>query len=52
MTNLKIQHPWIAFCVIFVIAALLSKYGVVEGSAYLFVLFAGIVIYKFLTFQR
>lgn len=50
--NYKIDHPGVAFCVIFMIGALLSQYGVVEGSMLLFALFAGIVIYKFLTFRN
>lgn len=46
--NIRIKHPWIAFLVIFVLSALLSQYGVTEGSLLLFDLFAGIAIYKWL----
>ncbi len=49
MINFRIKHPWTALIIIVVIAALLSNYGVVEGASYLFCLFAGIVIYKFVT---
>lgn len=45
----KIEHPWTAFCVYFVIGALLARYGIVEGTALIFCLFAGIIIYKFVT---
>ena len=47
--NPKISHPWIAFVVIFVLLALLSEYGVTQGSLLLFDLFAGIGIYKWIT---
>ena len=47
--NPKVEHPGIAFIVIFVLAALLSQYGVTQGSLLLFDLFAGIAIYKWLT---
>jgi uncharacterized membrane protein len=50
--NYKINHPIVAFLVIFVLAALLSEYGVVKGTCLIFSLFAGIIIYKFLTFSQ
>lgn len=49
LLNRKIEHPGIAFCVIFVVAAVLAKYGVTDGAALLFSLFASIAIYKMLT---
>lgn len=42
----KIDHPWIALGVIFLIGALLSQYGITAGSLLLFDLFAGIAIYR------
>lgn len=47
--NFRIKHPWIAFGIIFVLSALLSQYGVTKGSLFLFDLFAGIGIYKWIT---
>lgn len=45
----KIRHPQVAIFVIIVIAAVLAKYGVLEGAALLFSFFAGVAIYKMLT---
>lgn len=45
----KITQPKTAFFVIFVMSALLSEYGIVEGSLLLFDFFAAIIIYKWLT---
>lgn len=42
----KINKPFIAVTVYFVIGIILSMYGVVEGTMYLFDLFMGIIIYK------
>jgi len=50
--NYKIERPGVAFVVMFVIGALLSEYGIEKGSALLFAMFAGIVIYKFITFRN
>jgi hypothetical protein len=47
----KVSHPLIAFCIIFIITALLSEYGVSQGSLLLFDVLAGVVIYKTITFQ-
>lgn len=47
--NLKISHPWIALGIIFVLSAILSEYGVTKGSLFLFDVFAGIGIYKWIT---
>ncbi len=49
--NTQISHPWTAFIVIIVLSAVLSNYGVVEGSLLLLDLFAGIAIYKWVTSQ-
>ena len=48
----KIKHPWIAFCVIFTLSAVLSKYGIVEGTLLIFDLFAGVFIYKYITAEH
>jgi hypothetical protein len=45
----KLTNPWLAFCIIFVIAALLSEYGYVNGSCLIFALFSGIIIYHWFT---
>lgn len=47
--NIRIAHPFIALFVIFGIAVILSNYGVVEGTAYLFVFFMGIALYRMFT---
>lgn len=47
--NREVKHPWWAFGVIFTIGALLSQYGVIDGSLYLFDLLAGVLIYKLIT---
>jgi hypothetical protein len=47
--NYKISHPWVAFSVVFILAAVLSQYGIVQGSLLLFDLFAGVAIYKWAT---
>jgi len=50
--NFKIDNPGTALVVYFVIGALLAEYGIVEGSALLLALFSGVIIYKFITFQK
>ena len=47
--NNKVDHPWIAFMVIVIVAAIMSNYGIVHGSLMLFDLFAGVAVYKWIT---
>lgn len=42
----KVERPGIALGVIFFIGLLLSQYGVVNGSLYLFDMLVGIIVYK------
>lgn len=47
--NRQIKHPGVALFIYFLIGAVLAKYGIRDGALLLFSLFAGIVIYKFVT---
>lgn len=47
--NRKIEHPGVAFIVIFLMAAVMSKYGIVNGTLSVIAVFAGIGVYKFFT---
>lgn len=49
MKSWNIKHPIIAFIVIFILAAIMSNYGVVQGSLLVFDFLAGIIIYKTFT---
>jgi len=45
----KIKYPWQAFWIIFILSAVLSQYGMTIGTLLIFDLFAGIIIYKYIT---
>ena len=47
----KIEHPVTAFVVVFLVSAFLNTYGVMEGTAMMFDIFLGVLIYKFVTFR-
>jgi hypothetical protein len=50
LLSCKIKRPWLAFVIIFIMAAVLSKYGTVNGSLMIFDILVGIFIYKSLSF--
>lgn len=50
--GVHINHPWTAFFVYFSIGAILSQYGIVNGTALIFCLFMGIAAYRIIVQPR
>lgn len=49
--TINISRPGIALIVTFGVAVILFKYGIVNGSLFLFDFFAGVAIYKIFTYR-